>query len=154
HDMPQDRLSADLDHGFGPDGIFLADPSTMPTGKNDHLHDSLLSCGLRGPIAPPRGAAFPPPGTGAYPYSRHPSAGLKAAARTTRDDDARSCGCRSGAAPSRAPAATARTRHRSVPGTWRGPPRGRLTYGSRPDRRCACATSCRPVRFWIIHRYT
>jgi hypothetical protein len=37
-DVPQDRHSADVDHGFGPDGCFLADAGAETAGEDDGFH--------------------------------------------------------------------------------------------------------------------
>ena len=38
HDVPDDRLAADFDHGLGPHRGFLRNPGSETTGQNDDLH--------------------------------------------------------------------------------------------------------------------
>src|ERR1700733_6141693 len=38
HDVPQDRLAADLDHGFRAGGGFLGQTRAQSSGENDHFH--------------------------------------------------------------------------------------------------------------------
>ncbi len=38
HDVPQDRLAADLDHRLGPDGRLFGEPCSQPAGKDGDLH--------------------------------------------------------------------------------------------------------------------
>ena len=38
HDVPEDRLAADLDQRLGPDGAFLADAGAVAARQDDHLH--------------------------------------------------------------------------------------------------------------------
>ena len=38
HDVPEDRLLADLDHRLRPDGRLLAEPGAEAAGEEDDLH--------------------------------------------------------------------------------------------------------------------
>src|SRR5713226_4200239 len=40
HDMQQDRLTTDRDHGLGSDGAFLGNPSPATAGKDHGFHDA------------------------------------------------------------------------------------------------------------------
>jgi hypothetical protein len=53
HDVPEDRLAADLDHGFGPQDRLLGETGAEPTRKDDRFHVAVLS------IAEPPRAALP-----------------------------------------------------------------------------------------------
>ncbi len=43
HDVPDDRLAADLDHGLGLEVRLFADSGAESPGKDDRLHSTLRS---------------------------------------------------------------------------------------------------------------
>jgi len=42
HDVPEDRLAADLDHGFGAEVAFFGDTGAQAAGEDDGFHRVLL----------------------------------------------------------------------------------------------------------------
>jgi hypothetical protein len=51
HDMPENGLAADLDHGFGPKVGFFADAGSETTGKYDCFHGGFLIAFIFWPLS-------------------------------------------------------------------------------------------------------